>query len=43
MLFNILKLFGLDVPAKIEAVKASLERPSSKRRTTSNRWRRKLR
>jgi hypothetical protein len=26
MLFNILKLFGLDVPAKIEAVKASLER-----------------
>jgi hypothetical protein len=26
MLFKILKLFGLDVPAKIEAVKASLER-----------------
>ena len=25
MLFNILKLFGLDIPAKIEAVKASLE------------------
>jgi hypothetical protein len=25
MIFNILKLFGLDVPAKIEAVKASLE------------------
>jgi len=25
MLFNILKLFGLDVPAKIEAAKASLE------------------
>jgi hypothetical protein len=26
MLFKILKLFGLDVPAKIEAVKADLER-----------------
>jgi len=26
MLFKILKLFGLDVPARIEAVKASLER-----------------
>jgi hypothetical protein len=25
MLFKILKLFGLDVPAKMEAVKASLE------------------
>jgi len=25
MLFKILKLFGLDVPAKIDAVKASLE------------------
>ena len=25
MLFNILKMFGLDIPAKIEAVKASLE------------------
>jgi len=25
MLFKILKLFGLDVPARIEAVKASLE------------------
>jgi hypothetical protein len=26
MLFNILKVFGLDIPAKIEAAKASLER-----------------
>jgi hypothetical protein len=25
ILFNILKLFGLDIPAKIEAVKANLE------------------
>ena len=26
MLFKILKLFGLDIPAKIEAAKAELER-----------------
>jgi hypothetical protein len=39
MLFDIVKLFELDIAAKIEAVKRASNCPSNRRRTTSNRCR----
>jgi hypothetical protein len=39
MLFKILKLFGLDVPAKVDAAKAAIEQRIDEMRISQSSWR----